>query len=75
LLLLQTGPPFTVDKSGPPLVKPGDVFNDIINVVFNQSVTGVTITDDLPAGLSPGSGSATWTATSSVAGNPSSGSE
>jgi hypothetical protein len=36
---------------------------------------GVTITDDLPPGLVPGSSSATWTATSSISGNPTSGSK
>ncbi|WIA38754.1 hypothetical protein OEZ86_002047 [Tetradesmus obliquus] len=70
----NTGPAFTADKTGPPLVKPGDTFNDTIDVVFVHATTGVTITDDLPAGLVPGSAAATWTATSSVSGNPKSGS-
>ncbi|WIA18467.1 hypothetical protein OEZ85_009923 [Tetradesmus obliquus] len=73
-LCCYTGPAFTADKTGPPLVKPGDTFNDTIDVVFVHATTGVTITDDLPAGLVPGSAAATWTATSSVADNPKSGS-
>jgi hypothetical protein len=74
--MLQAGPPFTVDKTGPSsLVKPGDAFSYNIAVKFTEVTTGVTITDYLPVGLIPGSTAATWTATSSVAGNPASGGE
>jgi hypothetical protein len=73
---LQPGPPFTVDKTGPSdLVKPGDAFSYNIAVKFTEATTGVTITDDLPVGLLPGSTAATWTATSSVAVNPATGGE
>jgi uncharacterized repeat protein (TIGR01451 family) len=71
---LQPGAPFTVDKTGPSsLVKPGDAFSYTIAVKFTGATTGVTITDDLPVGLVPGSTAATWTAASTVAGNPATG--
>ncbi|WIA18464.1 hypothetical protein OEZ85_009921 [Tetradesmus obliquus] len=65
--------PFSINKTGPALVKSGQAFNFDVLVVIKGATTGVTITDDLPAGLVPGSTAATWTATSSVSGNPASG--
>jgi hypothetical protein len=56
-------------------VKAGQAFNFDILVVVKGPTTGLVITDDLPVGLAPGSTAATWTASSSVAGNPTSGSE
>jgi hypothetical protein len=75
LSCLQPDVPFNITKTGPGLVKAGQAFNFDILVVIKGPTTGLIITDDMPVGLTPGAAPATWTAQSSVPGNPTSGSK
>jgi hypothetical protein len=65
--------PFSINKTGPATVKPGQAFAYNVTVTFQGNATGVTVVDDLPPFLTASSNGSSWKSVTANGQNPSGG--